>query len=145
MRTLGSLIKDQFQGWTILIVDDEPDSLEVASRWLKLAGASIITAEDGRSGLEAARAHRPNFIITDLSMPDMDGWEMLYELRRDPAFATLPVIALTAHTMDGVKERVEKVGFTAYIPKPLNPSKFVGQVIEIVKGNGTLGAPKGAD
>src|SRR5574341_1918155 len=145
MTTLGSLIKDQFQGWTILIVDDEPDSLEVASRWLRLAGASILTAEDGRKGLEAARAHRPNFVITDLSMPDMDGWEMLYELRRDPAMSALPVIALTAHAMDGIKERVEKVGFTAYIAKPLSPDKFVQQVIEIIKGDGALGAPKSED
>ncbi len=132
------LIKGQFEGWTILIVDDEPDSLEVATRWLKLAGATVITAENGLAGLEAARLHKPSFVISDLTMPVMDGWEMLYEMKRNADLASTPVIALTAHAMDGIRERVLEVGFAAHIAKPLNPDKFVQQVILIIKGEKAL-------
>ena len=126
-------IKNQFKGWNILVVDDEPDSLEVASRWLKIAGANVLTAENGRDGLEIAKAERPHFIIADLTMPVMDGWELLHELRQDPETAHIPVIALTAHAMQSVKQRAIQVGFVSHIPKPLSPIKFVDQVADIVR------------
>lgn len=131
------LIKDQLRDWTILVVDDEPDSLEVASRWLRLSGAVTLTASNGREGLELLYAHQPDCVIADLSMPEIDGWELLYIMHQDATLADIPVIALTAHVMDTVKERVDKVGFAAYISKPLNPDKFVIQVINILKGGRT--------
>ena len=134
-----NLIKDRLKDWRILVVDDEPDSLEVAYRWLKLAGANVSMAKNGQEGLDIARDLLPHFIIADLTMPVMDGWEMLYELRQDPATAHIPVIALTAHAMRSTKERATQAGFVSHISKPLNPNKFVEQVIQIIDGVPELG------
>jgi CheY-like chemotaxis protein len=72
-------------------------------------------------------------IITDLTMSVMDGWEFHYKLKQNPATAHIPVIALTAHALHSTKERVLAAGFVDHIAKPLNPSKFVDQVISIVE------------
>lgn len=130
---LTDLIKDRFKGWDVLVVDDEPDSLYVVSRWLKLAGASVFTAENGQVGLEIARERLPRLIITDLTMPVMDGWEFHYNLKQDPATEHIPAIALTAHALHSTRERVLNAGFLDHIAKPLNPNKFVEQVLSIVQ------------
>jgi CheY-like chemotaxis protein len=127
-----SLIKNRLAGWEVLVVDDEPDSLEVAARWLKLAGASVLRAENGQEGLELALSRFPQLIIADLTMPVMDGWELQYELRHNPATAHVPVIALTAHAMSSTRERVLAAGFVDHISKPLNPTKFIDQVLNII-------------
>jgi CheY-like chemotaxis protein len=126
------MIINKFKGWDVLVVDDEPDSLEVARRWLMLAGANVLTATNGKDGLAAAREKKPRFILADLTMPVMDGWEMQFELKRDPSTAHIPVIALTAHAMQGVKERALTAGFVDHIPKPLQAQKFIFQVYQIV-------------
>lgn len=125
-------IKDQFKNWNVLVVDDEPDSLEVASRWLKLAGANVITASNGQKGLEAAIEYVPKFVLADLTMPVMDGWELLYELKHNPSTDHIPVIALTAHALSGIKTQTLQAGFVDHIAKPLNPHKFVEQVVGII-------------
>lgn len=123
-----------FVGWDVLVVDDEPDNLEVASRLLKLAGATVATAEDGKKALEIVRSHPANFkfVLSDLSMPDMDGWELLYLLKQEPRTMNIPVIALTAHAMAGDRERGMAAGFHNYITKPLDPTKFIRQVISLL-------------
>lgn len=131
-------IKDKFKDWVVLVVDDEPDSLEVASRWLKLAGAQVVTASNGRDGVSAAHKHNPRFILADLTMPVMDGWEMLYEIRQDALTKDIPVIALTAHALSGIKMQTRQAGFVDHIAKPLDPNKFIEQVIGIIEDVPTL-------
>ncbi|MBN1427573.1 MAG: response regulator [Anaerolineae bacterium] len=126
----------QMRGWLILLVDDEPDSLEVAARWLKLAGASVLTANDGKLGLEVAMTQRPDLILTDLSMPVMDGWEMQQALKHNPMTACIPVIALTAHALPNIRDQVLSAGFAAHIAKPFEPRKFISEVLQIVQGAG---------
>ncbi|MBE2266968.1 MAG: response regulator [Anaerolinea sp.] len=120
-----------FIGWDVLVVDDERDSLEVAARMLKIAGATVTTADNGKAGLEKAQTQQPpfKFILCDLSMPEMDGWELLYLLRQNQGTTTVPVIALTAHAMTGDRERGIAAGFQNYITKPLDPLKFIPQLI----------------
>jgi CheY-like chemotaxis protein len=129
----SELIKNKLSGWTVLVVDDEPDSLFVAARWLKLAGATVITAENGKEALALARSIQPRFILSDLTMPVMDGWEFQYELRQAPSTSSIPVIALTAHAMSGIREQVLTAGFFDHIPKPLSPTKFLEQVLGIIE------------
>src|SRR5690606_32880896 len=97
--------RDILQGWEVVVIDDEPDSLEVASRILRFYGANVYTASNGKEGLELIRHHRPKFVISDLSMPVMDGWEMLFEIQQDRHIAQIPIIALTAHAMMGDRTR----------------------------------------
>jgi CheY-like chemotaxis protein len=132
--------KDSLRDWDILVVEDEPDSLEVATRWLKLAGATVLTADNGKKGLEAARQHHPRLILADLTMPVMDGWELLYELKQQIETAGIPVIALTAHAMPTTKVRTLEAGFVAHISKPINPQKFVSQILSIINSVPELAA-----
>lgn len=126
------LSSDTLQGWTVLIVDDEPDSLTVASMLLKYYGATVIEANNGVKGLELARSENPRFIISDLSMPGMDGWDMIVELKKDRRTAGIPVIALTAHAMAGDRTKAIAAGFHNYLSKPLVPETFVNDLLALL-------------
>ncbi|MFQ3647532.1 MAG: response regulator [Anaerolineae bacterium] len=123
-----------FEGWPVLVADDERDSLEVARRLLKLAGANVTTASNGSEALAILRqpTEEFRFILTDLSMPGVDGWELLYEIKNNPRTGHVPVIALTAHAMAGDRERGIAAGFHNYITKPLEPSKFIQQLMMLL-------------
>ena len=118
--------------WLVLVVDDEEDSLEVAQMLLEMAGATVLTAINGREALEIIKKHRPHFILSDLSMPDVDGWRLVYDLNRDRTTLDIPVIALTAHAISGDRERALKAGFAKYITKPLDPDKFIQQLLKLL-------------
>ena len=122
-----SIIND-VKTWTILIVDDELDNLGVAEKVLSYQGAHVHTAIDGITGLEMLQKITPTFILLDLSMPRMDGWEMLQKVRANAATSSIPVIALTAHAMDGDKERVAAAGFNGYIAKPYRLATFLSDI-----------------
>ncbi len=113
------------QGWTALLIDDEADSLEVAQIVLESHGATVHTAQDGDSALQLARRLKPHFIISDLSMPGMDGWEFIAAVQRDVALREIPVIALTAHSTPGFRERAVAAGFHNYLTKPLTATTFI--------------------
>lgn len=119
-------------GWEVLVVDDEPDSLEIAKRLMKMAGATVHTANNGKEALDSIHEYRPQLVLTDLSMPVMDGWGLLHELKQDRRTLEIPVIALTAHTMPGDRDRAIVAGFHNHIPKPLDPTKFIQQLVNIV-------------
>ena len=121
-----------FKDWRIVVVDDEPDSQIVASMMLEMAGAEVLTADDGQQGLEVIRGSSPHLVISDLSMPVLDGWGMMRELNKDRTTMDIPVIALTAHALVGDRERAIRAGFTNYITKPLDPEKFLNQLVILV-------------
>lgn len=123
--------KEQISTWRILVVDDEPDSLEVVTRVLSFYGATVYTAANGVEALSIVDKVLPTFILMDLSMPKMDGWETLYHLQKDRRTADIPVIALTAHAMQGDRERVLHAGFHSYLTKPLSPATFAGDLLKL--------------
>lgn len=123
---------DLLAGWTVLVVDDEPDSIEVAQTLLELCGAKVYTAENGQSGLEQVALHQPHFILSDLSMPVMSGWQMLEALQRNPKTKAIPVIALTAHAMLGDRSKALAAGFYNYLSKPLEPETFVYDILHLL-------------
>lgn len=122
--------RDLVAGWTVLIVDDEPDSLEVAGRVLKYWGMNVHMAANGKEALGIVDKVMPTIILSDLSMPEMDGWELLHYLRDHPATHEIPVVALTAHAMLGDRDRAMKVGFDGYLTKPLSPRSFIDDLLE---------------
>jgi CheY-like chemotaxis protein len=121
-------LKDQ----RILVIDDEPDSLEVVEILLGMYEADVVTATNGQEGLAAARKHRPVFIISDLSMPEMSGWDLLNALKIDRTTLDIPVIALTAHAMEGDRHKAIAAGFHNYLIKPLNPETFINDLLHVV-------------
>lgn len=123
---------DLLQGWDVVVLDDEPDSLEVARFILDFHGANVHTAVNGKEGLEVVKQIMPRFVISDLSMPEMDGWEFLQAMKADPVTGHIPVIALTAHAMKGDRERAVAAGFNNYISKPLTVSTFMDQLLTLL-------------
>ncbi len=127
--TDNQIAPDLLVGWKVLIVDDEMDSADIISSLLEMYGAEVIIARGGQEGFDLAVKHRPRFIISDLSMPGVSGWEMLNKIKTTPATADIPVIALTAHAMKGDRERAFGAGFHNYLSKPLRPETFVNDLL----------------
>ncbi len=125
---------DDVSQWKVLIVEDDRDNLSVATQLLEFYGAEVRSAENGQQGLELLAEYRPTLVLLDLSMPSMDGWQMLKRLRADPAMAHLPVIAVTAHAMDGDKQRVLEAGFNGYISKPFRITTFMEEIKRCLNG-----------
>jgi two-component system, cell cycle response regulator DivK len=114
--------------WTILIVDDEVDNRTIAETVLSFSGAKVHTAVHGADGVELLEKITPSFILLDLSMPVMDGWEMLKHIRDNPKTQHIPVIALTAHAMAGDREKALEAGFEGYIAKPFRLGTFMSEI-----------------
>jgi CheY-like chemotaxis protein len=137
---MTDISRSLLQGWTALIVDDEEDSLEVAQIVLESHGATVYTAHNGRDALPLARRLKPHFIISDLSMPDMDGWDFIALVQRDAALREIPVIALTAHSISGFRERAVAAGFHNYLTKPLTVTTFIHDLAVLLVDVPTLPA-----
>ena len=106
--------------WQILIVDDEPDNLEVVSETLEFQGALVKTAPNGKDALEMLESFSANLILTDLSMPVMDGWVLRSHVKNNPKLEGIPILALSAHAIAGDQERALEAGFDGYLTKPVN-------------------------
>lgn len=103
----------------ILIIEDNPANMKLASLLLRHAGHSLLCAVDAETGLTLARSNRPDLILMDIQLPGMDGLAATALLKRDPVTAAIPVIALTALAMKDDQERSRAAGCDAYIAKPL--------------------------
>jgi two-component system, cell cycle response regulator len=115
-------------GARILIIEDNPANLELMTYLLSAFGHTVLAAEDGQGGLEAARRERPNLIVCDVQLPDIDGYEVARWLKSDPGLRRTPLVAVTALAMVGDRDRVLAAGFDGYLAKPINPETFVRQM-----------------
>ncbi len=113
---------------TILIADDKPAGRDLVRTVLDSCGYEVIEAVDGKDALRQARQAHPDLIILDLHMPELDGFQVIAELRRNTEFALTPIVALTASAMQGDRERAMTSGFTAYLTKPIRLSELRGVV-----------------
>lgn len=114
--------------WHVMVVDDEPDNLEVVAETLEFNGAQVKTAPDGKEALEMLKKFSANLILTDLSMPVMNGWVLRSQLKLDPKLAPIPVLALSAHAIMGDKERALEAGFDGYLTKPVDIHTLVNDI-----------------
>lgn len=130
---MNNIPRDLLKDWTIVIIDDEPDSLELARYLLSFYGADVHTASNGLEGLDLVQEVKPRFVISDLSMPEVDGWGFLSRLRESGTdVAQTPVIALTAHAMRGDRERAVEAGFHNYLTKPLTATTFIDELLRLL-------------
>ena len=112
----------------ILVVEDNEDNRDSLSRRLERRGFEVLLATDGRRGVEMAAAEKPDLILMDMNMPEMDGWEATRKIKSTPDAADVPVIALTAHAMTGDRERALESGCSDYHTKPIEFSKLINQI-----------------
>ena len=112
----------------ILIIDDNEENRDALSRRLQRRGFQVVLAEDGLEGMEKVRLEKPDVVLMDMNMPNLDGWEATRKLKADQATRTVPIIALTAHAMAGDRERSLEVGCADYHTKPVEMAKLLGQI-----------------
>jgi CheY-like chemotaxis protein len=105
----------------VLVVDDHADSAESLALYLSLEGHEVRTAADGLSALRAARDLRPDAVVLDIALPDLDGYEVARALRRDPDLAGVTLVALTGHASPEDARRSREAGFDFHLAKPAHP------------------------
>jgi two-component system cell cycle response regulator DivK len=112
-------------GCSILLVDDFEDGLEMYREYLTYRGYQVVVARNGEEAILQARKHRPDVILLDIRMAVMTGTAVMRVLRADPSFERTPIIALTAHALDGERVAALAAGFDELIPKPCLPDQLV--------------------
>lgn len=114
----------------ILYVEDNPQNMRLVRKILKHAGYTVVEAEDGLTGIDVAESERPDLILMDVNLPDIDGLEATQRIRKMPEIASIPIIALTANAMVGDREKALEAGCDGYLPKPISKSDLVKTVEE---------------
>lgn len=116
----------------VLVVEDNPANMTLATFLLQSAGHTVITAANAEIGLMLARAEQPDLILMDIQLPGMDGLEATRLLKADAATRAIPVVALTALAMKGDEERIRAAGCDGYIAKPMRYKDFLATVAQHV-------------
>jgi CheY-like chemotaxis protein len=104
----------------ILVVDDNATSRKLMRHVLKPLGHVVVEAEEGQEALRMIKEEEPDLVLLDIEMPHLDGVAVVHQLRRNPCFAGLPVVAVTANAMQGDREKALAAGFDGYITKPIS-------------------------
>ena len=104
----------------ILLVEDNEMNRDMLSRRLERRGFEVVIAIDGAEGVAKSRSEHPDLVLMDMSLPVMNGWEATRAIKADPATSSLPVIALTAHSMAGDREKAMEAGCNDYDVKPVD-------------------------
>ncbi len=117
----------------ILLVDDEPDVIDLVRYRLQGAGHSVLVAADGLSGLRLARENRPDLIVLDLMLPQMTGQEVCRRLKTDPETAAIPVVMLTARGEPPERVAGLEIGADDYVTKPFSPRELILRIEAILR------------
>ena len=121
-------------GERVLVVEDNEKNMKLVRDVLQAAGYRTVEARSGIDGVRLAAEHRPDLVLMDIQLPDIDGVEALRRLRKDERTAAVPVLALTAQAMHGDRERFMAVGFDGYLAKPVDITDLVATVKEHSEG-----------
>ncbi len=112
----------------ILLVEDNEMNRDMLSRRLERRGYTVLIAEDGEQGIASAHSSAPDLILMDISLPKLSGWDATLALKKDPATAKIPIIALTAHAMAADRQKAAEVGCDEYETKPIEFANLVAKI-----------------
>jgi CheY-like chemotaxis protein len=118
----------------ILYVEDNDDNVYMLKNRLTRAGFSVVVAADGANGVAMAASERPDLILMDITLPDMDGEEATRRIKADPVTGGIPVIALTAHAMTGDKEKALAAGCDDFDTKPVDLPRLIAKIKALTEG-----------
>ncbi len=119
---------------TILIVEDNEKNMKLARDILQAKGYTTLEAENGEDGVRLALAHKPDLVLMDIQLPDINGIEAFTRIRANPDTATVPVVAFTASVTAGDRNRINDAGFSGFISKPISLKPFVETIQRILEG-----------
>lgn len=126
----------------ILVVEDNLDNYELVRTILALAGYDTFLAINGRDGVDAARKQKPDLILMDMALPEMDGWDATEHIRKHPETKNVPMIALTVHSLPTERKRALDAGVDAYISKPFDAVQFIQMVESTLERSKKRGGDK---
>jgi two-component system cell cycle response regulator DivK len=115
-------------GMKILYVEDNDDNVYMLKNRLSRAGFTVLVATDGTQGIAMASSEKPDLILMDLTLPDIDGEEATRRIKADPATKAIPVIALTANAMSGDREKAIAAGCDDFDTKPVDMPRLLGKI-----------------
>ena len=119
----------------VLLVEDNEMNRDMLSRRLVRNGYEVVIAVNGQEGLDMATDEKPDLILMDMSLPVLDGWEATRRLKADPATASIPVIALTAHAMESDKEKALAAGCDDFDTKPIELPRLLEKMRAFAPGS----------
>ncbi len=117
---------------TALLIEDNDSNQHLATFLLEKAGFVVTQAGDGAIGLASAQRERPDIIVLDIEMPEMDGYETLEHLRADPRTRDIPVLVASSYAMPGERQRAMELGVQDYLEKPFDPDDFINRVRQLL-------------
>jgi two-component system CheB/CheR fusion protein len=126
-----SLKREFAVGRSALVVDDVSDVTEMLSVLLSHAGYQVVTASSARAALEAVHAQHFDVIISDIGMPEMNGYQLAREIRQLPEYASVPMVAVTGYSMFDDKQRSLSSGFNAHVTKPIDPRALLDLIEQL--------------
>ena len=119
---------------TILYIEDDSSNRLLVRHVLQAAGYRVIEAVDGLNGVQAAQAERPDLILMDINIPELDGYETTTRIKSLPGLNHIPIIALTATAREGDRERALTAGCDGYLTKPINADRLPRQIAQFLEG-----------
>lgn len=114
--------------YKILYIEDNPQNMRLVRKMLSVGGYEMIEATSGEAGFAMAELHKPDLILMDINLPDIDGMEVTARLKAHPELARIPVVALTANAMHGDRERFTAAGCNGYLAKPVTKNELLSTV-----------------
>jgi len=119
-------------GAKILYVEDNTDNRLLIRRVLQAEGYTVLEAENAKDALQILYFQRPDLILMDINLPEIDGYSLTVQIKQLPELATVPIIALTANVMRGDRERTMRAGCDGYIQKPVDVDLLPGQILKFL-------------
>lgn len=116
----------------ILVVEDNEMNRDMLSRRLQRRGYEVIVAVDGQAGIEAAETEHPDLILMDMSLPIIDGWEATRRVKTHPETAHIPIVALTAHALEGERQKALDAGCDDYDTKPVELERLLQKIKALI-------------
>ena len=113
---------------TIIVIEDNEQNLYLVTFILEKSGYRVVPARNGRAGIDLSCETNPALILLDIQLPVMDGYAVARELRKNPALADIPIVAVTSYAMTGDREQALAAGCTGHIEKPINPETFIADI-----------------
>jgi CheY-like chemotaxis protein len=127
------------KGLKVMLVEDEFDTREMVAEGLEQSGATVLLAATGAEALRVLARHTPDVLVSDIGMPEMDGYELLQKIRSEnaPRLRTIPAVALTAFASDEDKRKSAQAGYHAYLVKPVTLTELISTVASVARTRGT--------
>jgi len=122
------------QGCRVLVVDDNVDNVESLSMLLRVLGHEVATASDGLQALEATQTFRPDVVLLDIGLPNLDGYEVAERIRARQNGATIRLVAITGWTRDDEEVRAKQAGFDHHLTKPVDPKRLEAIIASMCPG-----------